>query len=212
MTLRLRMHLVADGWRGLHAGEAAGLPAPPPWAGQWSGLDWRLPTPGGSFRTGDRGGWPGWVSFTCGPRPRRLWGLWGGFSFFWVLYLLRAQWLWLLQREHRGVQALPEAVGETNAPVQCQAATSGWIVRAAGTTWQLPQEPPWAAGGHPWGSDHAAAVSAPAAHNGGGRCARHGSPTSWTFQVTAGKTIASCPTGKKTQFCYNTSCFDYFTA
>lgn len=184
MTLGLRMPVVADGWWGLHAGEAAGLPTPPPWAGQRSGLDRRLSPPRGPLRVGDRGGRPGGLSFTWGPCPRRLWGLrrWR-LSFLWVLYLLRAQRLWLLQREHRGVQALPEAAGETNAAVQRQAATSGRTLREAGATWQLPQEPPWAPGGHPWGADRAAPVPAPAARDGGRRWASHGPTFQWTFQV-----------------------------
>lgn len=190
MTLELKTPFLVDRWWGFHAGEAAGLPAPPPWAGQRSGLDWRFPPPGWPLRVGDWGGRPGGLSFTWGPCPRWLWGLrrWR-LSFLRVLYLLRTQWLRLLQREHWGVQAFSEAAGETNAAVQRQAATSGRTLREAGTAWQLPQEPPRAAGGHPRGIDHAASVSAAAAHDGGGCCARHGHPIPWTFQVLASRII-----------------------
>ena len=173
----------ADWWWRLHAWEANGLPASPPWAGQWAGLDWWLPPPGGPLGAGDWGGRPGGLSFTWGPCPRQLWGLRGRWlSFIWVLYLLRAQRLWLLQCKHRWIQALPAAPGEANAAVQCQAATSGRTLWEAGAARQLPQEPPWAAGGHSWGADHAATESAPAGRD-GGSWTRHGPPAPRTLQV-----------------------------
>lgn len=81
---------LTDGWRRLHDGEAAGLSASTPRAGQRAGLDGRQFPAGGAVGCGDGGG-SGGVSRTQ------------GISIIRVLYLLRAQRLRLLQRQHRRV-------------------------------------------------------------------------------------------------------------